>query len=476
MKLCKKCKKKVANKAKICRYCGADVSKAKIIKTDANKMKKEPVKKTQTEEAKDIKIENKTVEKNIEIQETKSTKKESAKNIKKIYDIIKEKSIQIFKIIKKYIIVFIKFIIKILKKIFNKIKINIKKLDQKIKEKEEHKKLKPIEENISKKSGIVTDTLAPKEEVSYETTKGIPIIVPLSFEKEEKIDLKKDFKKLKERIKTFIEKQKKKTEERKLKRQELKELREKQKLEKQKEEQISEEKPDIGEDIDEDEYEGISIKKVLLFILILLILASLIFVFAKKISFHHDNEPQTKITEKNMGKTFNMNEAILYKGIKYKVTKAETSEGTEYRKPKEGNEYIVVTIHFENQSKEKQKYSYRNWKMSNSKDEEKSRIFTPINVETALYSGTLVVASEKDGSLVFEQPKNDEDLVLNFYSDQQLLEIEKEKALIEKENKEKEEFGEEKVEAKQVEKREPIFRIRIKTSKKDMQEKSETEA
>ena len=115
MKLCKKCKKKVANKAKICRYCGADVSKAKIIKTDANKMKKEPVKKTQTEEAKDIKIENKTVEKNIEIQETKSTKKESAKNIKKIYDIIKEKSIQIFKITKKYIIIFIKFIIKISK-------------------------------------------------------------------------------------------------------------------------------------------------------------------------------------------------------------------------------------------------------------------------------------------------------------------------------------------------------------------------
>ena len=67
-------------------------------------------------------------------------------------------------------------------------------------------------------------------------------------------------------------------------------------------------------------------------------------------------------------------------------------------------------------------------------------------------------------------------MVLNFYSDQQLLEIEKEKALIEKENKEKEESGEEKGEAKQVKKREPIFRIRIKTSKKDMQEKSETEA
>ena len=34
MKVCKKCKKHVANKMKICKYCGADVSKAKIIKNN----------------------------------------------------------------------------------------------------------------------------------------------------------------------------------------------------------------------------------------------------------------------------------------------------------------------------------------------------------------------------------------------------------------------------------------------------------
>ena len=32
MKICKKCKKHVPNKAKICKYCGTDVSKCKIIK------------------------------------------------------------------------------------------------------------------------------------------------------------------------------------------------------------------------------------------------------------------------------------------------------------------------------------------------------------------------------------------------------------------------------------------------------------
>ena len=39
MKVCKKCKKKVANKAKICRFCGADVSKAKIIPNKNNNEK-----------------------------------------------------------------------------------------------------------------------------------------------------------------------------------------------------------------------------------------------------------------------------------------------------------------------------------------------------------------------------------------------------------------------------------------------------
>ena len=33
MKICKKCKKHVVNKAKICKYCGADVSKCKILKS-----------------------------------------------------------------------------------------------------------------------------------------------------------------------------------------------------------------------------------------------------------------------------------------------------------------------------------------------------------------------------------------------------------------------------------------------------------
>lgn len=69
----------------------------------------------------------------------------------------------------------------------------------------------------------------------------------------------------------------------------------------------------------------------------------------------------------------------------------------------------------ENYSKNKVKYSYRNWKMLNSKGEESSRVFTPVNADSALYSGYLVVGGSKTGTLVFEQPKDDSNLYLQFY-------------------------------------------------------------
>ena len=54
--------------------------------------------------------------------------------------------------------------------------------------------------------------------------------------------------------------------------------------------------------------------------------------------------------------------------------------------------------------------------MSNSKDEETQRIFTSINVENALYSGYLEADSIKRGSVVFEVPKRDKKLRLNYYN------------------------------------------------------------
>ena len=52
MKVCKKCKKQVANKSKICKYCGADVTKAEIIKKPVSK--NNPPKKTNSNKLKPV--------------------------------------------------------------------------------------------------------------------------------------------------------------------------------------------------------------------------------------------------------------------------------------------------------------------------------------------------------------------------------------------------------------------------------------
>ncbi len=155
------------------------------------------------------------------------------------------------------------------------------------------------------------------------------------------------------------------------------------------------------------------------------------------------------VKEGTFNNVYNMNDRIKYKDVIYSVTDVYVSQGTEYKSPKEGNCYVVVTIDFENDSKEKIRYSHKDWKMSNDSGEEKSRIFTPINVSTALYSGNLVVGGKKSGSLVFEEPISSEELLLNYY--------EYKEEEVSKDNNEEEEKEEIK----------PVFQIRIKIDKSE---------
>ena len=144
-------------------------------------------------------------------------------------------------------------------------------------------------------------------------------------------------------------------------------------------------------------------------------------------------------------KIYDMGTSISYKDVIYKVTKVEVSQGNNYFKPKKDNQYVVVHLEIINKSKDKIEYSYDNWKLNNSNDEEASRIFVAVNVGTALYNGELPMSARKTGSIVFEQPIADENLILRFY-----------------ELEEKEEDEEQQEEKK---KQKPIFEIKIKTPK-----------
>jgi len=174
-------------------------------------------------------------------------------------------------------------------------------------------------------------------------------------------------------------------------------------------------------------------KKIILGVLVVL---SFFFLFCgiKWIQKLTNTEPTTKITTKNYGKVFKMNEKVEYEGIKYQVVNVERSSGTAYKTPKKGYEFIVVTLKLENNTNEKQKYSNKSWRLTNSKGEETSKIFIPIKDHSTLYSGSLVIGAQKTGSLVFEQPKEDPNLQLNFYK---IEEIEQQETLEKDEKLEK---------------------------------------
>ena len=151
-------------------------------------------------------------------------------------------------------------------------------------------------------------------------------------------------------------------------------------------------------------------------------------------------------------KVFKENDTIRYKDVTYKIKKIKTNEeGTKYRKPQKDNQFIIVTLEYENMSNQPVKYSAKSWKLENKDKKETQRLFTALDVDTALYSGKLVIGATKTGTIVFEQPKKYDTFKLNYYE------------LKEKPKKEQDKKGESKKEDKQ----QPIFSINVKINKKE---------
>lgn len=289
MKICKKCKKKVANKAKICKFCGADVTKCRIIKQPS------PV-----DSKKSLEVKKQNLDKEV---------------------------------------------------------VNVKNND------------KNVKKSLNKTTGKKLDGTLEKQVVKDGSVKD------LDKEKFSFVSKLKEMKKKRERKEKALLRRAKTVKE-------VKRLRN---------------------------------RKIIKYCLIVLGICLFVFliVFGIRKIFHVSDVYIVK--EGTYNNVFDMNQKIKYKDVIYSVTDAYVSYGTEYKSPKDGNYYVVVTIDFENDSNDKIRYSHKDWKMINSLGEESSRVFTPVNVSTALYSGNLVVGGKKTGSLVFEEPEDDENLLLNYY-------------------------------------------------------------
>lgn len=397
MKVCKKCKKKLANKTKICNRCGADVSKCKIIKNDSQVSKKEKnvVSKRSEElnnvEQKDILNfeeqgvldDKKTKEKT---KKDKKIKKTKIKKPKKRQKSLWKKILSILNGAKEILI--IKFSDM---KSFFKIK-KKKKDNNQIKEKKSLKirKNKLKKDNRGKRNKKVRKANTDKK---LKTEKSV------INKKQIKQKIKNDSKDKINKIKSLIKNSK---------------------------------------------FLSFVIKKKVKIAFVVIALLGLVMYLGFQIYNNFFDSGNTIIVGETAtnNKLFAQGDIITYKGVNYQVLGVETSEGNNYKSPKEGNIFLIVTIQIDNNTSNKISYSYKNWTMSNSLEEENKRIFTSINVDDALYSGELVIGGIKRGSMVFEQPKNDKKLKLNFY-----------------------ELKEEKDGKKDIDKNKKIFSISIKIPK-----------
>ena len=424
MKVCKKCKKHVTNKSKICKFCGADVSKAKIVPNNnkvALKKVSDNAKKLNKKEKLDItsKIELKDTDERLNLKielvndfntkkeliknKTKKIKKQGYKKVKQVPSLINRVKDKSIKAVKKVRGTTLKLLGQVKSKLSRLVlelkKINIKSKVCKLKT-ELISFIDNQKDKLSSLKNKIVKILEDKKKVRLNNVKQKPIKTkqkPIKFKEKnvkvkDKICVKQsklvDFKQeLSQKIKGLGNAFRAKFDS-------LKQV-------------IGKSKPVTNR---------LSLKILVIGFISLVALGTFSYFGVDAYKDLTSEEKTLAIGEQaTTDKIFSMGDLITYKGVDYKVVKVETSEGNSYKAPKEGNEFLIVTIYMKNNTGEKVPYSYVNYTMSNSNGEEKTRIFTSINVKDALYSGNLVIGGIKTGSMVFEQPKDDPKLRINFY-------------------------------------------------------------
>jgi len=117
-------------------------------------------------------------------------------------------------------------------------------------------------------------------------------------------------------------------------------------------------------------------------------------------------------TETTASQIYNVGDSVELKGVVMTVKSFTKSNGGDFDKPKEGMEFVIVTVNIKNNSQDKVSYNPFYYKMQNSKGQITNTAITIADSKTALSSGELATGGEVEGTIVFEQPKDDPGLVL----------------------------------------------------------------
>lgn len=94
------------------------------------------------------------------------------------------------------------------------------------------------------------------------------------------------------------------------------------------------------------------------------------------------------------------------------VTNVEKSQGIENDKPSEGKEYVIVHVTIENKGESNLRYNPYYFKMQNSQGQQVNTTYTTVDQDTALHAGELIPGGKVTGTLTFEEPIDDDGLIL----------------------------------------------------------------
>ena len=117
---------------------------------------------------------------------------------------------------------------------------------------------------------------------------------------------------------------------------------------------------------------------------------------------------QTQNSEKKKEEKteFNVGDIIAFDGKELTVEKVDRNwnSGNAYMKPKDGKEYVKVSVKIENKSETEMKYNVFEFKAEDSNGAAESANWQTYSLPDSLGSGNLVKGGKKSGSMIFEVP------------------------------------------------------------------------
>ena len=126
----------------------------------------------------------------------------------------------------------------------------------------------------------------------------------------------------------------------------------------------------------------------------------------KKPESNGSSQIQNKESKKEEKTEFKVGDIIAFDGKELTVEKFERNWKSEkaYIKPKDGKEYVKVSVKIENKSKTEMNYNVFEFKAEDSNGAAENANMQTYSLPDSLGSGNLVKGGKKSGSMIFEVP------------------------------------------------------------------------